>query len=156
MHMRLSLSGTDLLQVAVHELGHTLGLQHSNSPGSVMSPYYIYSYKPQLSKDDERRIQSLYGVKVVRQKEPELDTNDIVLIVSYATTLTTDHLNGCQLTRLNWTVNILLDCLSFAFSLMPVTQTLTQCRWSAASCSSSNRATCGASVTADCRTGIPH
>ncbi|KAK2827677.1 hypothetical protein Q7C36_018603 [Tachysurus vachellii] len=72
--------GTDLLQVAVHELGHTLGLQHSNSPGSVMSPFYIYSDKPQLSKDDERRIQSLYGVKVVQQKEPELDTNDIVLI----------------------------------------------------------------------------
>ncbi|TSK72147.1 Stromelysin-3 [Bagarius yarrelli] len=73
--------GTDLLQVAVHELGHTLGLHHSSAPGSVMSPYYIYSYPLQLSKDDESRIQSLYGVKVTPpRKEPELDTNEIMII----------------------------------------------------------------------------
>lgn len=83
MHAFVSPSGTDLLQVAVHELGHTLGLQHSRAQGSVMSPYYIYSYPPQLSKDDESGIQSLYGVKVFHQKEPELETNDIIPVVSH-------------------------------------------------------------------------
>lgn len=83
MHVHPSPSGTDLLQVAVHEIGHTLGLQHSNEPGSVMSPFYSYSYPPQLSKDDKRRIQALYGVKVMQEKESELDTNDIMMVVSH-------------------------------------------------------------------------
>lgn len=91
-HVHTCLSGTDLLQVAVHEIGHTLGLQHSSALGSVMSPLYSYSYPPQLSKDDERRIQSLYGVKVVQpevvqRKENELDTNDIMPIVSHTLSL---------------------------------------------------------------------
>ncbi|KAF4077141.1 hypothetical protein AMELA_G00204620 [Ameiurus melas] len=72
--------GTDMLQVAVHEIGHTLGLQHSTGPGSVMSAIYSFSYPPQLSKDDEMRIQSLYGARIAQQREPELDTNDIMLV----------------------------------------------------------------------------
>lgn len=84
MHVHPFPSGTDLLQVAVHEIGHTLGLQHSSAPGSVMSPLYSYSYPPELSKDDERRIQSLYGVKVIQSKKNELDTNDIIPIVRHA------------------------------------------------------------------------
>ncbi|KAF5903012.1 stromelysin-3-like, partial [Clarias magur] len=72
--------GTDLLQVAVHEIGHTLGLQHSSAPGSVMSPFYSFSYPPQLSKDDEKRIQALYGLKVMQPRPSEIDTNEIVII----------------------------------------------------------------------------
>lgn len=51
----------DLLQVAAHEFGHVLGLQHSLEPGAVMSPFYSESYPPQLSEDDVRGIQYLYG-----------------------------------------------------------------------------------------------
>ncbi|XP_068191740.1 stromelysin-3-like [Antennarius striatus] len=53
--------GTDLLQVAAHEFGHVLGLKHSFEPDSVMSPFYSDSYPLQLSEDDKRGIQYLYG-----------------------------------------------------------------------------------------------
>ena len=55
-------SGTNLLNVATHELGHALGLGHSNVANSVMAPYY-QGYDPnfELKNDDIKAIQSLYG-----------------------------------------------------------------------------------------------
>ena len=58
--------GTNLAWTALHEIGHSLGLEHSHSFGAVMSPYYTSFYHPSLtnlalSTDDIRGIQALYG-----------------------------------------------------------------------------------------------
>jgi hypothetical protein len=49
----------DLYSVTLHELGHALGLGHSDLPSAVMYPYYKMSTK--LSADDIAGIQALYG-----------------------------------------------------------------------------------------------
>ena len=66
-----SYTGTNLFQVAAHELGHSLGLGHSSTRESLMAPFY-QRYKPnfRLSKDDILGIQSLYGPRT----EPQTTT----------------------------------------------------------------------------------
>jgi len=49
----------DVYTVALHELGHALGLGHSDQPGSIMYPYY--RFPAQIGIDDIAGIQSIYG-----------------------------------------------------------------------------------------------
>ena len=50
-----SFSGINLTQVAVHEIGHSLGLEHTNVRGAIMFPSYE-GYRPDLdlAEDDIR------------------------------------------------------------------------------------------------------
>nr|XP_014353447.1 PREDICTED: matrix metalloproteinase-21-like [Latimeria chalumnae] len=58
-----SSEGLNLLKVAVHEIGHTLGLSHILRPGSVMQPNYTpRDSNFELDWQDRKAIQSIYGV----------------------------------------------------------------------------------------------
>ncbi len=50
---------TDLYSVALHELGHALGLGHSDKPGSVMYPYYRRATS--LTSEDTDAILKIYA-----------------------------------------------------------------------------------------------
>src|SRR6218665_4074501 len=55
-------TGINLLQVAIHEFGHSLGLANSSDPAAIMAPTYRrYVANPQLHTDDIAGIQYIYG-----------------------------------------------------------------------------------------------
>jgi hypothetical protein len=65
----------DLLTVAAHEIGHTLGLAHSNDPGALMYPSYD-GPRRFLGDDDIAGIQDLYGVDSDPQQAPDVPENE--------------------------------------------------------------------------------
>ena len=60
----------DLLTVAAHEIGHTLGLAHSSDPSALMYPSYRGPHRF-LDADDIEGAQSLYGVTSAPPDAPE-------------------------------------------------------------------------------------
>ncbi len=60
----------DLLTVAAHEIGHALGLGHSDDPNALMFPSYSEPHRF-LDRDDIAGIQSLYGLASTAPSAPE-------------------------------------------------------------------------------------
>ena len=60
----------DLLTVAAHEIGHTLGLAHSNNPNALMFPSYSGPHRS-LDADDIAGVQSIYGASSAPEPAPE-------------------------------------------------------------------------------------
>ena len=60
----------DLLTVAAHEIGHNLGLDHSNDPNALMFPSYSGPHRF-LGNDDIAGVQSLYGLASQPAESPE-------------------------------------------------------------------------------------
>lgn len=58
--------GIRLLNVACHEIGHLLGLEHSSIQTALMAPYYNVNISKPQDKDDVSRIINLYGKAQVK------------------------------------------------------------------------------------------
>jgi matrix metalloproteinase-14 (membrane-inserted) len=99
--------GTDLIQVAAHEFGHSLGLAHSRVPGALMAPYYVYSDKLILSEDDIQGIQAIYGPN--RRPQPKVDTS-LATLPPVTSTVTTSTTTTSTSTRRTTNGNILDYC----------------------------------------------
>ncbi|CAG2254778.1 Matrix metalloproteinase-14,Matrix metalloproteinase-15,Matrix metalloproteinase-16,Matrilysin,Matrix metalloproteinase-24 [Mytilus edulis] len=52
-------SGINLLSVAIHELGHAIGLSHSSDINDVMAPFFDKIHH-KLQPNDKRRAQAIY------------------------------------------------------------------------------------------------
>jgi len=65
----------DLFKVAVHELGHSLGIGHTTAAGDIMQAFYDPDIMVKITEDSADAIQTLYGefqkeLEALPQPEP--------------------------------------------------------------------------------------
>ncbi|MDC0092631.1 matrixin family metalloprotease [bacterium] len=101
-----SLQPIDLVTVAAHEIGHSLGLNHSSDSNALMYAYYTGSHRF-LDIDDINGIQAIYGSKPVVGLS---NIND----VCYTSNKTIQYTDPCgtNLEVLTWQVSSNVTVLS--------------------------------------------
>lgn len=67
---RVTDRGILYLNVATHEFGHLLGLEHSRNSKALMAPYYAVGITKPQPQDDIPRIQGIYGPPSVPSPPP--------------------------------------------------------------------------------------
>jgi hypothetical protein len=86
----------NLYVVAVHEIGHTLGLEHAYDKSSIMYPHYkLMKQKDILPRFDQILIQDVYGstrkatTRAIRTTQPRFTTRRTVRTTTRTTSKTT-------------------------------------------------------------------
>ena len=86
--------GILLLQVAIHEIGHLLGLSHSDNEGAIMFAFYGVD-RVNLSQDDIDGIRALYGAPAPEPApEPEPESTTMMLSAQANGSLSGDGAEG--------------------------------------------------------------
>uniref|UniRef100_A0A1Q3FP28 Putative gelatinase a n=1 Tax=Culex tarsalis TaxID=7177 RepID=A0A1Q3FP28_CULTA len=63
----------EFLSASMHEIGHSLGLDHVMSKSSIMYPLHI-RYHMEIPIEDQRALQALYGVRTTIRQSPRTTT----------------------------------------------------------------------------------
>lgn len=71
--------GFDIFQVAAHEIGHAIGLDHTGVPASLMNPFYTEAFSG-VQADDAAGAAFIYGPAPVGPAIPEPATAVLFLI----------------------------------------------------------------------------
>lgn len=109
--------GHNLFMVITHEIGHTLGLEHSPVRRALMSPYYKKLGKATvLSWDDINAVQQLYGMFSA------LNDNSADLLFCHS-----NQIIEINRTSTKWNFITATQCSLFFFSLMTILETKRCC-----------------------------